>query len=129
MIRKNSSCTVWATTTTISMIAGLLPPDAGRVRVDGMDIAQQPADVKRRLGVVPQEIALYEDLTAKENLDFWGGVYGLSGSALAARREPELRAAVAQTVEPFGDGFAWESGKWFGARIDFNTWENAALLK
>lgn len=77
-------------TTTISMIAGLLPPDAGRVRVDGLDIGKQPAEVKRRLGVVPQEIALYEDLTAKENLDFWGGVYGMSGSVLSARRDELL---------------------------------------
>ena len=78
-------------TTTISMIAGLLPPDAGKVRVDGLDIGQQPADVKRRLGVVPQEIALYEDLTANENLDFWAGVYGLSGRELAVRRDELLQ--------------------------------------
>jgi ABC-2 type transport system ATP-binding protein len=80
-------------TTTISMIAGLLPPDAGKVHVDGLDLGRQPAEVKRRLGVVPQEIALYEDLTAKENLDFWGGIYGLSGSELATRRD-ELLALV-----------------------------------
>lgn len=77
-------------TTTISMVAGLLPPDAGKVRVDGLDIARNPAEVKRRLGVVPQEIALYEDLTARENLDFWGGVYGMGGRELAARRDELL---------------------------------------
>jgi ABC-2 type transport system ATP-binding protein len=77
-------------TTTISMIAGLLPPDAGKVRVDGLDIAKNPAEVKRRLGMVPQEIALYEDLTATENLDFWGGIFGLSGRALASRRDELL---------------------------------------
>jgi ABC-2 type transport system ATP-binding protein len=88
-------------TTTISMIAGLLPPDAGKVRVDGLDIGQQPAEVKRRLGVVPQEIALYEDLTAKENLDFWGGVYGLTGSALAARRDQLLE--LVDLVDRAGD--------------------------
>jgi ABC-2 type transport system ATP-binding protein len=78
-------------TTTISMVAGLLPPDSGGVRIDGLDIAQKPSEVKRRIGVVPQEIALYEDLTAKENLDFWGGVYGMTGSDLSARRDELLR--------------------------------------
>jgi len=77
-------------TTTIAMICGLVPPGAGRVVVDGLDLRTQPAAVKRRLGVVPQEIALYEDLTARENLDFWGGIYGLKGKALAARREELL---------------------------------------
>lgn len=77
-------------TTTISMIAGLLPPDAGKIHVDGLDITHNPAEVKRRLGVVPQEIALYEDLTARENLDFWAGIYGLSGKALASRRDELL---------------------------------------
>jgi ABC-2 type transport system ATP-binding protein len=77
-------------TTTIAMICGLVPPGAGRITVDGLDLRTQPAAVKRRLGVVPQEIALYEDLTARENLDFWGGIYGLKGKALAARREELL---------------------------------------
>ncbi|MBE0566693.1 MAG: ABC transporter ATP-binding protein [Krumholzibacteria bacterium] len=77
-------------TTTIAMIAGLIPPASGSVHVDGLDLAARPADVKRRLGVVPQEIALYEDLTARENLDFWGGIYGLRGKALAARRDALL---------------------------------------
>lgn len=72
-------------TTTISMISGLLKPSAGSVSVDGVDLAKDPREVKRRLGVVPQEIALYEDLTARENLDFWGGIYGLSGATLKAR--------------------------------------------
>jgi ABC-2 type transport system ATP-binding protein len=80
-------------TTTISMIAGLVPPAQGSIRVDGIDLATDPAAVKRRLGVVPQEIALYEDLTARENIDFWGGIYGLRGRALAARRD-ELLAVV-----------------------------------
>ncbi len=77
-------------TTTIAMISGLVPAAAGSVRVDGLDLAAQPAAVKRRLGVVPQEIALYEDLTARENLDFWGGIYGLRGKPLAVRRDELL---------------------------------------
>jgi ABC-2 type transport system ATP-binding protein len=77
-------------TTTIAMVCGLVPPAAGSITVDGLDIKTQPAAVKRRLGVVPQEVALYEDLTARENLDFWGGIYGLRGKALAARRDELL---------------------------------------
>ena len=77
-------------TTIISMIAGLMPPAKGRIEVDGLDLAAHPGDVKRRLGVVPQEIALYEDLSARENLEFWGGVYGMRGKPLATRRDEML---------------------------------------
>jgi ABC-2 type transport system ATP-binding protein len=69
-------------TTTISIIAGLLTADSGSVRVSGMDIRARGSDVRRILGVVPQEIALYEELTGRENLHFWGGLYGLSGRKL-----------------------------------------------
>ena len=96
-------------TTTISMIAGLIPPDSGRVRVDGLDIGQQPSEVKRRLGVVPQEIALYEDLSAKENLDFWGGVYGITGRELGSRRDEllelvDLQDRAGDRVREFSGG-------------------------
>ncbi|MFQ5876918.1 MAG: ATP-binding cassette domain-containing protein [Acidobacteriota bacterium] len=70
-------------TTTMSMMSGLLLPDEGRVRFDGIDLRADPIGVKRQLGVVPQETALYENLSARENLRFWGGLYGLSGGALA----------------------------------------------
>ncbi len=69
-------------TTTMSMLSGLLKPDEGRVLFDGTDLAIDPIGVKARLGIVPQETALYETLTARENLRFWGGLYGLSGTAL-----------------------------------------------
>ena len=69
-------------TTTFSMIAGLLGADAGRVTVGGVDIAADPLGVKRQLGVVPQEVAVYEELTARENLRLWAGLYGLAGSQL-----------------------------------------------
>ena len=72
-------------TTTINMICGVLKPDGGRVLIGGNDIWLTPKEVKRSLGVVPQEIAVYEDLTARDNLNFWGSLYGLTGSDLRSR--------------------------------------------
>ena len=70
-------------TTAISMISTLLPPSAGVVRVDGHDVRHDPMAVRRVIGVVPQELALYDDLTAQENLRFWGEMRGLHGVELA----------------------------------------------
>ncbi|MEW5871090.1 MAG: ATP-binding cassette domain-containing protein [Chloroflexota bacterium] len=72
-------------TTTISMLSCLLRPDEGDALVMGHSIRKDPTGVKSVLGVVPQEIALYEDLTARENLNFWGKMYGLRGGALKKR--------------------------------------------
>ena len=72
-------------TTTISMLSCLLRPDEGDVCVMGHSIRTDAMGVKSVLGVVPQEIALYEDLTARENLMFWGKMYGLRGASLKSR--------------------------------------------
>jgi ABC-2 type transport system ATP-binding protein len=72
-------------TTTLSMLATLLRPDEGDALVMGHSIRRDPMGVKSVLGVVPQEIALYEDLSARENLTFWGKMYGLRGAALRQR--------------------------------------------
>jgi ABC-2 type transport system ATP-binding protein len=77
-------------TTTISMLSCLLRPDEGDALVMGHSIRKDPMGVKSVLGVVPQEIALYEDLSARENLDFWGKMYGLRGAALKARVDEVL---------------------------------------
>jgi ABC-2 type transport system ATP-binding protein len=77
-------------TTTINMICGVLRPDGGRVLVDETDIWIEPKAVKRSLGVVPQDIAVYEDLTARDNLNFWGSLYGLRGSELRRRVDDAL---------------------------------------
>lgn len=69
-------------TTTISMISCLLSPDGGDVTVRGHSVLKDATAVKRELGVVPQEVALYPTLSAAENLAFWGRMYGLSGAAL-----------------------------------------------
>jgi len=72
-------------TTTISMLSCLLAPDGGDALVAGHSIRREPQAVKAAIGVVPQELALYGDLSARENLLFWGRMYGLRGSELRAR--------------------------------------------
>jgi len=77
-------------TTTIGCISGLLTPTSGRVRVMGHDVARDGVAARRVLGLVPQEIALYEDLSATENLAFWGGTQGMRGAALRRRTQEVL---------------------------------------
>jgi len=77
-------------TTTISMLSCLLRPNDGDACVMGHSIRTDSMGVKSVLGVVPQEIALYEDLTARENLSFWGKMYGLRGSKLKLRVDEVL---------------------------------------
>jgi len=72
-------------TTTISMLACLLEPTAGEAYIDGHSIKKDALQVKRSLGVVPQDIALYPTLSARENLAFWGRMYGLQGHELKDR--------------------------------------------
>lgn len=81
-------------TTTIGCICGLLKPNGGRVRVMGHDVQREGAAARRVMGLVPQEIALYEDLSAEENLAYWGGAYGLRGA--------ELRRRIRQALEIIG---------------------------
>lgn len=77
-------------TTTISMLSALLKPDNGAtgksdIRIMGHSLLDDPLAAKAMIGVVPQEIALYEDLSARENLTFWGKMYGLKGDLLQKR--------------------------------------------
>ena len=76
--------------TTLGCISGLLKPTSGRVHVLGQDMLLNGREARRQLGVVPQELALYEDLSARENLRFWGGAYGLGGTALRQRVDEVL---------------------------------------
>jgi ABC-2 type transport system ATP-binding protein len=69
-------------TTTVSMIAGLLTPDAGEVRIDGELVRGETDPVKRRMGFVPQDLALHDELSASENLALFGALYGIRGAAL-----------------------------------------------
>jgi len=72
-------------TTTLNCISGLFAPTAGRLLVNGFDVVRQGRSARRSMGVVPQELALYEELTAAENLDYWGGLQGLAGGDLKRR--------------------------------------------
>jgi ABC-2 type transport system ATP-binding protein len=72
-------------TTVISMLSCLLRPTEGDATVGGHSIVRDPMAVKRIIGVVPQEIALYDTLTARQNLVFWGRMYGMGGSELTGR--------------------------------------------
>lgn len=72
-------------TTTISMLVGALKPDSGEILFNGEPLSGECDPLKRKIGYVPQELALYEDLTAAENLRFFGAVYGLGGAKLTER--------------------------------------------
>ncbi len=77
-------------TTTISILSTVYAPTSGEATIAGHSITREPMAVKQVIGVVPQEIALYEDLTARENLIFWGQMYGLSGKHLNSRVDEVL---------------------------------------
>jgi ABC-2 type transport system ATP-binding protein len=77
-------------TTTISILSTLYAPTSGEATIGGHSITKDPMAVRNLIGVVPQELALYDDLTARENLIFWGQMYGLSGKALRIRVDEVL---------------------------------------
>ena len=79
-------------TTTISMACGVLTPSRGTIEIGGIDLKSDPHAAKRKLGLVPQELAIYEELTAKQNLAYFGALYGLGGDPLARRIEWSLDA-------------------------------------
>ena len=80
--------------TTIGCISGLLKPSAGHVKVLGHDVVTDGLAARAQLGIVPQELALYEDLNAAQNLSYWGAAYNLRG--------PELKSRVQEVLEICG---------------------------
>jgi linearmycin/streptolysin S transport system ATP-binding protein len=96
-------------TTTISMISGLIEPTRGDAFIGGHSIIHQPLEAKRLLGVVPQEIALYPTLNARQNLEFFGRMYGLGGKDLDRRIDAmldfvELSDRQSDRIETYSGG-------------------------
>ncbi len=96
-------------TTTISMISGLIEPTRGDALIGGFSITRQPLQAKRLLGVVPQEIALYPTLSARQNLEFFGRMYGMSGKDLVQRIDGmldfvELTDRQSDRIETYSGG-------------------------
>jgi ABC-2 type transport system ATP-binding protein len=79
--------------TTIRILCGLLPPTEGRAVVSGLDVATQSEEIKTQIGYMSQRFSLYDDLTVAENIEFFGGVYGVADDHLAARRDYVLKMA------------------------------------
>jgi ABC-2 type transport system ATP-binding protein len=76
--------------TTIRMLCGILSPTSGTGRVAGFDVARDPERVRQHIGYMSQKFSLYEELTVRENLDFYAGIYGLTAAAAVARRDEVL---------------------------------------
>jgi ABC-2 type transport system ATP-binding protein len=96
-------------TTTISMITGLLKPTNGTISVDGLDLQTDTNAVKTKLGLVPQELALYPTLSARDNLAFFGSIYGLGGKDLRERVDAmlamvELTERADEAIETYSGG-------------------------
>jgi ABC-2 type transport system ATP-binding protein len=96
-------------TTTVSMIAGLLTPDRGEVRIEGGVVRTETDPVKRRMGLVPQDLALHDELSARENLALFGALYGMRGAALHRAMDEALEVAgltdrAADRVATFSGG-------------------------
>jgi ABC-2 type transport system ATP-binding protein len=93
---------------TVSMICGLLRPDAGTVELDGQQIVQGLSEAKRKIGFVPQDLALYEEMSARENLLLFAALYGIKG--MEARRRCDEVLALVNLLDRAGDKPATFSG-------------------
>ncbi|WP_326539725.1 ABC transporter ATP-binding protein [Pseudorhodoferax sp.] len=96
-------------TTTLRIVASLLPPDAGRVAVDGIDVARQPGAARARLGVLSDARGLYPRLTARENIVYYGRLQGLDKAGAEARTEAlagllDLQPLLDRRTEGFSQG-------------------------
>jgi ABC-2 type transport system ATP-binding protein len=95
-------------TTTVSMIAGLLTPDGGDVLINGERLAGDTDPAKHRIGLVPQDLALYDELSARENLRFFGALYNLSGAVLESAMATAMQ--LVELTDRLGDRVATFSG-------------------
>ncbi len=85
-------------TTAIRMLCGLLAPTSGEAKVAGYDVYQQSEQIKHVIGYMSQKFSLYEDLTVRENIRFYGGIYGLSGAEIKRQTESILETLSLQPV-------------------------------
>ena len=95
--------------TLVSMLSTILTPTDGEIRIGGMTLHNNSRKIKQMMGVVPQELALYETLNARDNLLFFGGLYGLTGNALHQRMDEvlemiELKEKAGQAVKEYSGG-------------------------
>ncbi|MGE7877786.1 ABC transporter ATP-binding protein [Peribacillus muralis] len=95
--------------TTIAMLCGLLPYEEGEILIDGLSVKKSPRHVKKKIGIVPQEIALYHSMSAIDNLLFWGRMYGLTRAKAKKRAEVVLEIVGLQDrakhkIETFSGG-------------------------
>ncbi len=107
-------------TTTIKMLNGLVAPTSGSGRVAGFDIGSERAAVKSAIGYMSQLFSLYGDLTVDENIRFFAGLYGVSGSRLAARREwvIEMAGLAGQSDRPAGElALGWKQRLALGCAV------------
>ena len=74
-------------TTAIRMLCGLLMPSSGEASVAGFDVYKDPEKIKENIGYMSQKFSLYEDLTVRENIQFYGGIYGLSRKEISQKTE------------------------------------------
>jgi ABC-2 type transport system ATP-binding protein len=81
-------------TTAMRMLSGLSIPTSGQASVAGFDVYRQPEEIKKHIGYMSQKFSLYEDLTILENLEFFGGIYGLSGE--------EIKTKSAELIDDLG---------------------------
>jgi linearmycin/streptolysin S transport system ATP-binding protein len=96
-------------TQTISMITGVIPPTSGTARIGGIDILKEPLKVKSMVGLVPQDLALYQTLGSRANLNFFGSIYGLRGKELGQRVDDVLEIVALsdrqkEPIEKFSGG-------------------------
>jgi ABC-2 type transport system ATP-binding protein len=96
--------------TTIRMLAGLLLPSEGSATVAGMDVVEEAEQLRRRIGYMPQLFSLYADLTVRENLEFYGGLYGISPSRINGRIEEltelvDIGSVLGQLTETLSTGW------------------------
>ncbi len=96
-------------TTLVSMLCSLIAPESGTIHLAGRDLVRAGAEVRRMIGIVPQEIAVYQEFSPRENLEFFGRLYGLSGACLRERVDECLERAglsgrSGQRVHTFSGG-------------------------